>query len=448
MRRVFKEEEFARPFRRLDATSTTEVQLDEAAEETEERHEPVRVVRSKPPRSGKALRWLILVFGSIGIFSALVPMVSGLSLPELLQGANFKAAYSGTNMGFLRGMAAVKAGNLAAATDILLTLPPTSAEAADLAVVLSPRLLEAGDYSRAAQICQYLENSRNAQSVGPYTIGTHLAERRGLAGAYAFVTQDPSASLLRAKILPGIFTTVVAKELPALEKLTPTLTGEEKDSAVTNIVQAHSTAGHFDEAWRWSAQVSTKERNKQRISLLSNRLSSNLEDVVKHIGSLEPGKDTESLQNSLISFLSNKDHKLARKYAEKLPAGHVRDEALMALARSSSVGWDERLALARQLKSSTEKFNTLVGLAVNNSNVPKARESSLDALRPLAKKDPALAATHDALIRYLCVVARSATLAERMLDPKARSIVEKELSAGGPISAKVTWPGGSASTSR
>ncbi len=448
MRRVFKEEESAGSLRRRAATTFAEVEeVAEEAEDTEERHEPLQVARQKPQRSGGVLRWLILIFGSIGVLSAVVPLASGVSVSELLQGANLKSAYSSSKITLMRGTAALKAGNLAAATDAVLALPSLSAEAADLAGMLTPRLLEAQDYSRASQVCRHLDGSPLAQGFSPSALGVHLAERQGLAGAYAFVTQNPDAKLLQAKILPGVFETVVKNEQPALEKLAPTLTGEERASAALNLVQVHSAAGRFEAAWRWSAEISASERDWERYMLLSQRLSTHPEDVIKHIGSLKPGPNTNSLSESLVTTLMNTSPALARKYAEQLPSGRLRKLALGQLPLSQAVGW-EKLAIIRQIKSTPERFNALVGLAVSDANKAFYGESVLDLMTPIAKKDPALVKTHDDLVRYLCVKDRRITLAEKALDPTARETLKKELMAGGLNAAKITWPGGNSSIRR
>jgi hypothetical protein len=436
MRRLFKEEERAVPRRSVATDSHEGESLEE--ETVAYREEPARAVRKAPARSGRALRWLILIFGSFGVLSAVVPMVAGMSLPELLQGANLKAAYSGSNITRLRGMTAIKAGNLAAATDAVLALPPLSAEAAELAGTLSPKLLEAGDYSRAARICAYLDGSPLAQGFAPSTLGAHLAEHRGLAASVAFLTQNPDALKIRSKILPGIVATAVKKELPALEKFASTLTGEEQASAAMNLVQAHESAGRFEAAWRWSSLISAKERSWQRYILLSRRLGAHTEDVIKHIGSMEPGRDKTVLQDSLMQTLASKDTELSRKYAQQLPPGHQRDLILGQLPLSQAVGW-ERLVVASKIKSAPERFEALVGLIASGTG----GEMALDLMTPIAKNDPALAKTHDDLVRYLCVKQRSTALAEKTLDPVAREALKKELIAGGLHEATFRWPGGS-----
>ncbi len=449
MRRVFqKTEEQARPVR---FTNEPEEEHEEQVEE--ERYEPAqvtRVVRSRPPRprSGRALRWLILIFGSLGIFSAVVPLVSGVSVSELLQGANLKLAYSGTSITVMRGMAALKAGNLAAATDAVLALPPMSAEAADLAATLSPKLLNAGDYSRAAQICRHLDGSPLVQGFGPSFLGKHLAERQGLASAYSFVTQNPDAKLLRAKILPGVFAAAATRELPALEKLALTLKGEEKESAATTIFQTHRAANRFEPALRWSARLPARERSWLRYNLLSAQMGDHVEDVIKVIGSLEPGADANRLRNELALTLARKDSEVARKYAEQLAPGHQRDLILGRLSLSQAANLEEKIALTQRLSSVTEKFNTLVGLVFNNAKEPFVADQVMFYLTPLAKKDPTLAKTHDDLIRYLCVTNPSIAFADNTLDPKARDALKKEILAGGPHAATFRWSGKSYTTRR
>jgi len=85
-----------------------------------------------------------------------MPLLTGVSLSDMLQNSNPKAAYSGTYLTYVRATTALKLGNLAAATDAVLTLPKDSNESRELVLTLFPKLLDAKEYSRAALILQYL----------------------------------------------------------------------------------------------------------------------------------------------------------------------------------------------------------------------------------------------------------------------------------------------------
>ena len=230
--------------------------FDMVVEAPEDRHEPQR---SKPEArsrrqggAGRVIRSLVIGIVSIGIFSGIISSVTGVSLWEWLQGADFKKAYSMSNFSYARGIAADRVGDLAGATSALLTLSPDSSEAQELSASLFPKLLEKSDFKRAASVARFVKATQTQfGATMPSLLGTELGKRLGLAGALSFVQNNPDAAARRGEILPGLFSAVSTKELPALEKLTGQLNEADRAGAVEAIVSAYSTARKFPVAFIW-----------------------------------------------------------------------------------------------------------------------------------------------------------------------------------------------------
>lgn len=452
MRRILVEEEQAsRPELSLPTVEHEEQQTEESTTPA-----PVNTER-KVSRSGRPLRWAILIFGSIGVFSLLVAPLTGVSLSEWLQGADFKAAYGTDNLSFIRGSAALKTGNLSAATDALMSMPTNSKAAGELAAILFGPLMEAKDYERAARIAGHL-NGSGTTGASATSLGSVLGKERGLAGSLEFLAKSEEIARNRTAILPGVFTAVASTELPALEKLSATLTGDEKNSAIQTIAQAHITANHFDTAWKWSEQLPEVLQDPLRRTLINEEIKVEPKAAVKHLDALKPDASTNSLRHSLMISVMRSDLEAARQLAEKITDSSLKKSALQSIANEErqQEEWKKTLAQVDSpqfstLKSPEEKADMLLGLLVRSAQSPSVRTHILPRLTAIAKNNPSLVKLHDDAMRYLIVINQGKELRQQylnqMLDSATRTAFEEELNTKPTISAELKWKNGSAGAS-
>ncbi|MGC4047520.1 MAG: hypothetical protein QM758_27315 [Armatimonas sp.] len=408
-------------------------------------------VTQKTARSGKPLRWAILVFGSIGAFALLVPLATGVPMEEWLKGADFKAAYSGKNFAFMRGMAALKTGNLAAATDAVAALEENSNEGRELASALFPKLLDAKDYERAARVSGYLAHEGNSEAT-PLALGRVLGNERGLQGALEFLNQNADGKRNRSLILPGVFTEVAPKELPALEKFASTLTGPELISAVQAIVQAHLTAEHFDNAWNWSEKLPEASLDSMRSTIITQEMRVSVPGAVRHLEALKPSLMNNTLMHSMTIQLMRQDLPSAYRVAAKISDEALKKSVLQSLDNQArqQEAVKQQLAKADALEAS-KRPEALIGLVMQGGGSEFSQKEILPRLVTLAKNNPEAAHLHDDLIRYLIVMdsnqAQRQKFLSMMLNPQTRAALAEELETQTTIKAVLKWGGGQSSAS-
>ncbi|MGC4047521.1 MAG: hypothetical protein QM758_27320 [Armatimonas sp.] len=447
MRRIFAEEEKATP---------RQLPLVEPEQEKQQVEQAVPKVsaqpRKKAGRSNGALRWAILIFGSIGIFAMLTPAITGVPLAEYLQNADFKKAYSSNNLKYMRGMAAVKAGNLAAATDTLMALQPKSTEADELSSALFPLLMEAKDYERVAKIIEYLNSRKEQAENGPVALGVALGNERGLKGALDFLTQNADAARYRTLIVPGIFGAVATKEMPALEALTATLSGEEKVSALQTIVRTYTEAQYFKEAWQWSEQLPEAMREQLRIDLVNREARVSPKTAVQHLSAMKTGSITPGMQNILVMQMMSSDLQAAAQVAATIPDEKLKKSALEMIKSQTEQQkrWTEQLAEV-DAKEPYLRVDPLLSLLMQNSQSLRVKDEILPRLLALTKNDPQVTKLYDDVLRYVIVQTTEVGLRKKylsmMLNPEVRAALAKELETETTIKAEIQWGNTRAMTS-
>ncbi|MGC4043602.1 MAG: hypothetical protein QM758_07330 [Armatimonas sp.] len=219
------------------------------------------------PLKGKLLQAGILIFASLGIFSLLLPAFTGVKLTDL----NPAETYSLANFSYLRGTEALGKGDLVTATNVFLTMPTKDAKTKEFYAELFPKLLEAKEYERVAQIMRHAK--RQGASVfffpnykfdpQPLSVGalsSDMKECLGVERSLELIDHSPNLTAIRPALLPALFQGATPKELVLLEKLTLMLPEGERFGAVVTIIDAHAQAKNWDAAWRWIAEIPAEQR--------------------------------------------------------------------------------------------------------------------------------------------------------------------------------------------
>ncbi|MGC4043606.1 MAG: hypothetical protein QM758_07350 [Armatimonas sp.] len=448
---------------------------------------------------GKVLRGGIVLFGGLGLFAFLVPTITGVPLGEWLQGANFKAAYSGENLSYMSGSAALKIGNLAGATDTLLKLPPQSAEADELAVNLFPRLVTAGDYTRAVIVCKHVlpesvlkytaappsqsamtpgmlgivKETKISTTVNLREISRQLIGTLGLEQALVRVAQDPEMNALHDLMIPSLFSVIaaqgstepaqravakdvtgkaappVAETIAMLEKLVPTLKGQSQIEAIKTIVQIHSNLNQLEPAWKWSLKLPGDDRFLQLHILLQEIIDSSTKAastdprlVLRLLQDLGAGEQADNVRSRGMWIIANRlpteiPHLLA---SIKTPLHH--DMAIRGIILARPAKTKEGLPLLDQMVTPAAKAATLTPLATWAA-LPIAIQELVPRFTAIARKNRELIKAHDDLLRYLIVKsndhAAEEHLLNQMLDPATKSAARSEWAAGKLTDATLPW---------
>lgn len=467
---ITKEEpavQFSVPPQERESVEDTERSV--ASTDSAQHEEKVAAKAARKPAGGRVLRGAIVLFSALGLFTLLVPTLTGVPLNEWLGSANFQAAYSGDNLKFMRGSAALNMGNLAGATDVILSLPPESTEAKDLAAAIFPRLMEAGDYVRAARICQHLlpatqtENNITA-SLGE--LGKHMVEREGLERALALVKNEPGLSAQSEHLIPAIFEVMVgstqidrsqaSKTVPEsvlqIEKLFPTLSGLSRTEAAKAVATIYSNANNPALAWEWTLKLpETIEKSKLQKSILDRYTVMRPEFTLNLLKTLGTGAQQDVLRVGVLEGIAMSHPVEAQRLLASVQSRTQRDRALKALVSTHSISLKERLAYLDQIRDLTLKLEGLVFLNLQLP-APAVEQLAQPKLTAFVRQHPEFTKTHDELLRYLAVRANDPKREERflnaMLDPATRAATQKERKEGLLNEASFLWENGQAIVSR
>ncbi|MGC4043603.1 MAG: hypothetical protein QM758_07335 [Armatimonas sp.] len=414
------------------------------------------------PLKGRLLKGSLVIFGGLGVLSLLMPLLTGVSVNEAMQNSSVKAAYTGSYLNYTRASASLKLGNLGATTDALLTLPKESAESREIALALFPRLLDAREYGRAAQVLSYLyaEKPRSSDTLpvslqasngAPSALtagelGTRMATDIGLEKAMTLLAQDSNLSSMRETLLAPIFLGAAQKELPALEKLAPTLHPKERGIAADVIQITYLNAKNWEGAWHSTglfAPGSQQQRAKQLV--LTEVAKVEPKEALKRLEALRSSSEFAQYQQGVFEGLAGYHPVEALQFIQQLDSPYLRDQAIgILLARQTTIvemlPADQILALLDAQTDPTVKAQTLVqvNLAANQAKniTPEEflRKEIAPRLNALARKNPTLVPLNDQFMLE-CIARNSikelqAGYLSQMLDPATQATAKKDLESG------------------
>jgi hypothetical protein len=403
---------------------------------------------------GRAVRLAIVAVASLVAVSGILFSITGVPLWEWLRDADFKKAYSMDNVAFSRGLAAEQVGDLAGATSALLSLPADSSEAQELSGTLFPKLLEKGDFKRAASVIGFVKITQ--MQVGPTMsaqLGQALGRKLGLSKGLAFVQDNSDISAVRQQTLSGLFSEVAAKELPELERLSESWKGPERAIAMESIATAYVGSKDFDQAWKWASKISDANRARVQDQVLGQWSSADLEASATKLAGLPANAALDNARNIVGTSLASSNPPLAKEIVSKMTPGALRESAIRYLGNVAQGAdtWERRLSQVDAISSAPKRAADLVSLAISDLRLPSHLEAILNRLEKIAQKDLSTVRLHDDLVRYLIAGNRSLSTAkrfeDRVLDADARAALKKEIAAGGPTEATLVWAGGRAKVS-
>lgn len=462
-RTVVKEEEpivrFSAPPQERESATETETPQ-KTSTESAQHEEKSAAKAARKPAGSRVLRGAIVLFSALGLFTVLVPTVTGLPLNEFLGSANFKTAYSGDNITFIRGSAALQMGNLSGATQALLQLQPESTEAVDLATPLFARLLESGDYANALRVCQHLplaSRTEKAATVNLNELGKSMGAKLGPEKAVALVETSSELSAHQKELIPAIFLAIVGLTPPQsaatqivpdnvlqMEKLVPSLSGLSKTEAIKSIATVYRNMNRPTTAWEWSLKLpDTTERLELQKSIAGSGagLKSGL------LQTLGSGVEQDQLRlAALQAMVISQPAADAKQLLATIKTPAQRDLALkeMVQALNLQLPFEESVLYMEQITNPQLRLDCLVYLA-RQSPTSKAEKVILPKFTAFVRQHPEFLETHDAMLRYLVVSGSDPVTEQRllnaMLDPKTRALSLEEWKAGKLIEATIPWGG-------
>ncbi|MGC4043600.1 MAG: hypothetical protein QM758_07320 [Armatimonas sp.] len=383
----------------------------------------IRHREKSSPLKARLLKGGIITFASLGIASLVLPPLLGVPLDTLAQSVNLKAAYSGTNMTQVRVNAAMKLGNLGAATDALLTLTPGTTEATELTIALFPRLLDAQEYDRAAQVLRYLQLytntppgavaalAENTSAISPYELGKRMEAGLGLEKALVQIGKEPNLSALRSELLPPLFSAAATKELPVLEKVAPTLQGEEQYHAVLAIVGPYIQAKDWNTAWRWASSLSAPFLARGEGHVLEQLARLDGKEALRRLLELQNATEFPGILDASLKTLRQYHAPEAKLLAEQLKPSVLRDQVIRLLLIEYSFGIkpyspQEIISLLDLQTDPAVKAWTLSQSGSIENNLEKGAQTEFvrNVLTPrftaLAQQYPRLMPLHDEFLTY------------------------------------------------
>ncbi|MGC4043607.1 MAG: hypothetical protein QM758_07355 [Armatimonas sp.] len=425
------------------------------------------------PGKGRMLRGGILFFSGLGLFALIVPPLTGLPLSEWLQGANFKAAYSGANLSYMSGTAALKLGNLAGTTDALLKLSPESTEAEDLAVALFPRLLDAGDYTRALQVCTHMlpepllkgmvfpnpssteysnmiAQSRIGPTVSLTALGKSMAEKLGPKEALARIASTPELNAQRELLIPTLFSAITSQtvtvvnanniavgarpvngNIELLKGLVPTLSGMSQTAAIKSLVTLYMQDQKLGPAWEWALKLPVDQREGQQSGMMQQLAVKEPKLALELLETLGTGAQADAIRMSAMWGIVNALPTEAPRLLESIKTPLQRDMALNNMILAPGI--KEKIPLLNQITSPGQKMETLISL-MKATTAPEELQPLLLLLTEVAHQNPTLVARHDSALKELAAQTKARTEQEGylnlMLDPKAKAAAQQLLKDG------------------
>ncbi|MGC4043604.1 MAG: hypothetical protein QM758_07340 [Armatimonas sp.] len=402
------------------------------------------------PLKSKLLKGGIITFAGLGIAGILLPALVGVPLDTLLQSISVKSAYSSTNINYLRGNAALKMGNLEAAGTALRALPKESAEAREIYGPLFEKLLAEKEYGQAAVLLRHFGTEQKpievAFPVDTYNVASrslnagglsgHMITNLGLQKSMELVGQTPSLMAIRSELLPALFLAAAPKELSTLEKLVPTLQGQERDALLGVLIYTHYQAKNWEVALHETELLSPGIKVRGECFVLNGMALSHPQEAVQRMMASQSSPGFLKRFVTVFSALANNHRKEATQLQSQLDSPLLKDLATGFMVSTSGVVREpeaEKKAI-EQLDSQTNAAIKAWTLAQINAEQEFTQKQILPRFAALVHEHPELAAKYDYFLIRKMVGTASKELQGQylalMLDPATKAAVRKDWEAG------------------